>query len=366
MGISKITITSFRNHSHKKVDFSEGLTVIWGDNGSGKTSLLEAVYILSYGKSFKTHKPSSLVKKGDSSCLVSGEFQHNKLKDIINTEYKKTGSQKTKINGKAIVGRKELIGRNPVVVLSPEEQDITKGGPSERRQFFDRLFSVVSKNYLNTIQTYGRLLKQRNASLVRNRDGLTQTSDVFCWDEQLCNVGTDLWLQRASLMGEFKHSLDRVVGSYNDSAEVGIFYKPQTVGVGEYKNMLLKNQQKDLVQGRTTGGPHRDNIDVVWFGEKIRSVGSQGEHKLSLVFLKIAEMQFIKDKTGRFPILLLDDLFAKLDLGRSKKLVSLLNKLKTKTGELVQTIVTTTDMINIENSGMFSSSSKIKKHHLTR
>ncbi len=366
MGILKITITSFRNHSYKEVDFSDGLTVIWGDNGSGKTSLLEAIHVLSFGKSFKTHKPGSLVKNGDNSFLISGNFQLNKLKETINTECKKTGAQKTKINGKPIRGRKDLIGRNPVVVLSPEEQDITKGGPLERRRFFDRLFSVVSKKYLDTIQTYGRLLKQRNASLVRNRDGLTQISDVFCWDEQLCGVAIELWSQRNSLMNDFKDSLCQVVKSYNDSAEVAIFYPDQNTSLKEYKDTLLSTQQKDLSWGRTTTGPHRDNIDILWSGEKIRVVGSQGEHKLCLVFLKIAEMQFIKDKTNKFPTLLLDDLFAKLDLGRSKKLVSLLNELKSKSGETVQTIVTTTDMVNIENSGIFSSGSKIKKHHLTR
>ena len=105
--------------------------MIWGDNGSGKTSLLEAIHILSYGKSFKTHKKGDLIKSGEVSYIIKGKFERDEVLDVVDTEFGASGTQRTKINGKPISGRKEQIGRNPVVILSPEEQEITKGGPSE-------------------------------------------------------------------------------------------------------------------------------------------------------------------------------------------------------------------------------------------
>ena len=366
MGILKITLSSFRNHNQKELGFGEGLTVIWGDNGSGKTSLLEAIHLLSYGKSFKTHKQKELIKNGLHSYIVRGTFKKNNSTDKVDTEFGTGGAQKTKINGKLISSRKEQVGRNPVVILSPEEQEITKGGPSQRRSFFDRVFSVVNKEYLNTLQSFFRLLKQRNASLVRIREGKVSTGEIYGWDEQIGGVASSLLLQRDLMIEKFKESLFYVQSKYDINVEVEISYKPNIKESLDYKQVLLTTQETDISMGRTTRGPHRDEIDMLWRGAKIRSVGSQGEHKLSLVFLKLSEVMFIKEKTGSFPTLLLDDLFAKLDLGRSRKLVKLIGELEKETGEPIQTIVTTTDIVDIEQSGILSENSNATNHRLSR
>jgi len=366
LGILKITLSSFRNHTHKEIDFSEGLTVIWGDNGSGKTSLLEAIHLLSYGKSFKTHRRGDLVKNADPSYVVRGKFKNKNKIDLVDTEFGLPGKTRTKINGKYISGRKDQIGRNPVVILSPEEQEITKGGPSDRRRFFDRVFSVVSKEYLGTLQIFGRLLKQRNAALMRIKEGRGPIEEILGWNEQIEATSLKLWSKRGALMKKYKESLVYLLSKYDGEIEIGLSYSPSVQEPSQYKEALLKSQKKDMLQGRTSLGPHRDDVDILWSGKKIRSFGSQGEHKLSLVFLKLSEMIFIKEQTGCFPILLLDDLFAKIDHGRSKKLVSLLNDIESERGDSVQTVVTTTDIVNIEKSGIFSGNPNIKNHHLTR
>ena len=134
----------------------------------------------------------------------------------------------------------------------------------------------------------------------------------------------------------------------------------------DYKQKVLELESADIRYGRTTYGPHRDNIKIEFYNKDLRLYGSQGEHKIALIFIKLAEMIFIKSETKSYPILLLDDLFAKVDLGRSKKLVKLLNQLETNHGDPVQTIVTTTDIINIENSGLLNKDREIKTHNFKR
>ena len=366
MAISKITLSSFRNYDQKALEINEGLTVIWGENGSGKTSLLEAIHTLSYGKSFKTSRQKELIKSGSVSYVVRGVFIKSGSNETINTEYGIKGIQKTKINGKLITNRKEQIRRNPVVILSPEEQEITKGGPAERRRFFDRVFSVVSTDYLNTLQAYIKILKQRNALLIRARDEKTQNGEILSWDKQLATAASSLCAQRKAMLEEYVSVLNYLQDHYEEDVQIGIKYKPNLKDSNEYLSLLSKTKDTDILFGRTTRGPHKDDMEMFWCGAKTRTVGSQGEHKISLVFLKLAEMLFVKEKVGRFPILLLDDLFAKLDLGRSKKLVNLINKLEIETNTPIQTIITTTDILNIEQSGILNSGQNVTNHHLTR
>jgi len=202
--------------------------------------------------------------------------------------------------------------------------------------------------------------------LVRIREGSAPIGEIYGWDEQLLGVASSLLLQRTSMLEEFKESLFYLLDRYSDDVQVGLSYKPNIKDIGDYESVLSKTQRIDISLGRTTRGPHRDEIDTLWSGVKTRSVGSQGEHKLSLVFLKLAEMIFVKEKTGNFPILLLDDLFAKLDLGRSRKLVSLISMLEKDMGESIQTIVTTTDIVDIEQSGILSENLNATNHHLVR
>ena len=161
--------------------------MIWGENGSGKTAVLEAIHTLSFGKSFRTHTQRSLIRNGDRSFVVKGMFLLQGSRDEIAVQVNKHSGQQLKLNGKSLSGRTEIIGRNNVVVLSPEEQPITKGPPVERRQFFDKMFSVSMSDYVKTLKKYGRVLKQRNAALLlvkENKSGepvqtIVTTTDIL-------------------------------------------------------------------------------------------------------------------------------------------------------------------------------------------
>ena len=362
MAISKLSVFSFRNHEKKEIVFSEGITVIWGENGSGKTSLLEAIYILSLGKSFKTHKQSTIIKQGCSNYIIKGDFSSNNLKNNIAIQADIKNKKTIKINGKETKNRKELIGRNNVVILSPEDQIITKGGPKERRNFFDRLFSIINKDYLDTLQKFNRALKQRNALLNSNKN----FKEEHCapWEEKLSTFATKLWEKRRKCFYEYTKSLDNVVLHYHKDLTLSVFYNEKNYEKDEYKKLLKKTRERDFFLGITSKGPHRDNINVFWGDKNIRDCGSQGEHKIALILLKLAEINLIKQKTGEYPIILLDDVFAKLDLVRSEKLVSYLNSIKNEEKKPVQTIITTTDIVNVEKSGLILDVLGVETHKL--
>ena len=183
MAIRRLKIVSVRNHKDAEFYFSPGVTVIWGENGSGKTAILEAINILSFGKSFKTHRQRELINIKTSELFIRGEFCAGGQEDVVAACVDKKSGQIIKLNGKKILSRKELLGRNIVVVLSPEEQGITRGAPSIKRSFFDRVFSVVSPGYLKTLQQYVRALKQRNIALLQFRDGIIRKDALESWVE---------------------------------------------------------------------------------------------------------------------------------------------------------------------------------------
>ena len=362
MAISKLSLFSFRNHEKKEITFSKGITVIWGENGSGKTSLLEAIYILSLGKSFKTHKQSSIIKKGHTSYILKGDFSYGGITNSVAIQTKSNNKKTIKVNGKTIKNRKEIIGKNNVVVLSPEDQVITKGGPKERRLFFDRLFSIVDSDYLNTLQEFNRALKQRNALIhISNH---TKEENFLPWEEKLSISAVKLWKTRKKCFSDYLKSLDNVVGQYQKDIILNVLYTEKTHTIEEFQRKLKQTRERDSLLGSTSHGPHRDNIKILWSGKDIRECGSQGEHKISLILLKLAEINLIKQKTGKYPTILLDDVFAKLDLNRSKKLVSYLNSIKTEEKNPIQTIITTTDVLNVEQSGLILNNKNVETHKL--
>ena len=338
--------------------------MIWGENGSGKTSLLEAIHILSLGKSFKTHKQRSIIKKGEPSFIIKGDFLLKETKSKVAIQTNLKNQQTIKINGKTIKKRKEIIGKNNVVVLSPEDQTITKGGPKERRSFFDRLFSIINIDYLNTLQEYTRVLKQRNTLLSLTNKNQIKEEDFFPWEEKLSASALKLWKIRKKCFSNYKDRLKETTNKYQEGLTLDVLYTEKTKTKEEYLKKLQETRERDVLLGTTSVGPHRDRIDVFWKNKNIRDYGSQGEHKISLVLLKLAEMSLIKNKTGSHPTLLLDDVFAKLDLNRSKKLVSYINSIKSKFKEPIQTIITTTDVVNVEQSGLMFNNKEIKTHKL--
>ena len=346
--------------------FSEGVTVIWGENGSGKTTVLEGIHLLTYGKSFKTHKQNQLIQQGKKIAIVKGVFLKNQRKDVVAAQIEKTNQKKIKLNGKNILNRKDLIGRNNVVVLSPEEQPITKGSPLKRRQFVDKMLSISNPQYIETLQLYNKALKQRNAVLVQIKEDKKRKDQLEYWNSQVSTYAESLWKKRLKKIKTFNKTFLSVVKQYDEEIDLKLKYETITKNKNEILKLLKNNEKKDIKRGRTSIGPHLDDFTLLWDNKNIRLYGSQGEHKLSLFLLKVSEMLFLEEQTGVFPILLLDDLFAKIDLERSIKIVSMLNRIGSKQKIKAQTIITTTDILNVEKSGLLEEYKNTKTIMLER
>ena len=355
MSIEKLTLSDFRNHKRTSLTFSPGVNVIWGKNGSGKTSALEAIHILSVGKSFKTNKIQETIQTDCLQSKLVGVFVSDTTKNEISVKQNKNKNKTITINN-STVSTKEILGKNPAVVLSPEEQTITSGSPKDRRKYFDRVFSVVSKTYLNSLVSYRKTLKQRNFLLKTK----AKKNDLLPWDFKLSEFGVELWKEKNRLLQKFQKNLNTASNNYNkEGVLVGVSQRTQEENPDRFLFQLEKYKTKDITLGYTTFGPHTDRIGVLFNNKNIKTFGSQGEHKIALVLIKIAEYELIKEEKKLSPTILLDDLFATLDFERGDAVLKLLEK-------NTQTIITNTDLVDIESHGINLDGIRNKSIHLKR
>ncbi len=355
MPIDQIKLTGFRNHQETKMDFGPGINVIWGENGSGKTSVLEAVHILSIGKSFKTNRINETLKHDTDISRIEAGFIKNKKRETISFSQSSDSRRQLKINNTTVKAR-EIVGKNPMVLLSPEEQQITKGTPGDRRGYFNKLYSTVSKEYFKDLSVYTHTLKQRNA-LLKN---MAKNTQFNIWDDLLAESAEAIWEKRRKFNSRFNDCLGAVSKMYNkESVFVSLKTEDKKISKDEIKLKLQELEQTDIRNRRTSFGPHRDKYLFLFNGTPVKTFGSQGEHKISLVLIKLAEYMFIKSETNSTPTLLLDDLFAKLDFERSDAVLALLEKKS-------QTIITNTDLVDIEKHGIDLSDPNNKSFHLER
>ena len=366
MSLGSLEMISFRNHAHTILEFGKGITVIWGENGSGKTTVLEAIHSLSFGKSFRTSKRRELIKDGSAWLVVSGHFKSNGNDEKVSLLQSQKGERKIKINKNPVYNRKDLIGRNNIVVLSPEEEVVTNGPPSARRKFFDKMFSVISRDYVDTLIVYNRLLKQRNKALRKTTNKKKALNEITIWDEHLSDTGHRLWKLRKEMLYEYCERLELISKQYDKEIKLSLLFEKKVPTSAIYRKTLNKSLQKDRIRKQTSFGPHRDDISIYWNSRNLRNYGSQGEHKLALVILKLAELLIILEKTKTLPIFLIDDLFAKLDRGRSKRIISLLEEIKDSAGDPIQTIITTTDLLTLTDNGIQLENGNTRTYHLER
>lgn len=343
MYIESLTLESFRNYGRERAVFSPGLNILKGINASGKTNLLEAVYVAGVGKSLRTSQDKEMVKWGAEEAVIKLFIMKRRGRRSVEIRIDKKGKKKVLIDGIPQVKISELLGCLGIVFFSPEELRLIKDGPTERRRFMDISLCQQSKRYLKNLSMYNKALLQRNKLLKMSyrADSLKNMLDVF--DVQLARSGAAV----ISIRQKFAKNISEIAGVWHYKISGGreklaLSYESidgsEDLEVELIESLLLKqlaeNRSKDIDTSFTNVGPHRDDLKVTVNGIDIRKYGSQGQQRSSALSLKLAEIKSFEIETGETPILLLDDVLSELDLERQANLIC--------AAEGIQTILTCT------------------------
>jgi DNA replication and repair protein RecF len=324
MILQRLSLFNFRNYEQAEFSFGTGVNALIGANGCGKTNVLDAIHYLCLCKSYFHTIDAPSLRFGSNFFTVSGTFERGDTTDEIVVTVKNGQKKSIKRNQKEYGRLKDHIGLLPVVMEAPIDQEIIHGGSEERRRMMDSVICQYDHDYLDNLMAYNRLLQQRNAMLKQVARGGSSDSSLWqVWDEQLAHYGHCVYEARKTFVKRFQpyfESRYNSLASHRESA--GITYvshlddSPLTV-------LLDKNLQKDLVVQHTSCGIHKDDLQLTMNGQPIRRYGSQGQQKSLVLALKLAQFTVMKESVETTPILLLDDVFDKLDVVRITRLMDL-------------------------------------------
>ena len=348
MILSSLELTNFRNYIQEQVEFTDSQNIISGKNAQGKTNLLEAIYLLCITRSFRTRIEKELCHFNSNECLLKGEFtlDDGSQKTVI-FYYTKGEGKQFSVNRNRVEKFSNHIGQFPVVISSPEEYNLTTGPPAERRKFIDILLSQINIRYMKQLQEFYRILKQRNSILSDRQYSFNQTVRfIEPWDISIVEKGSHIIWERMLFVNEFKDILKDIYSQISTTnEELGLQYNSKIQGksleeiVANYEALLRSSKKSEIEQGKTTLGPHRDDLIFEVNNNDLRKFGSRGQHKTVLLSLMISEYQLIKDKLNETPIILVDDLYSEIDPNREERIMEFLQNL----GQL---FVTTTSEIS--------------------
>ncbi len=337
MQLTRLRVFHFRNLAQEEIFLAPGVNLLSGANAQGKTNLLEAIYLLGFGKSFRTTQPRDCVMHGESECRVDGEVATGCLVQALGVEISGRG-KRLLAHGKA-VPIEEFIGKLHLLAFTSEHLQIVRGGPAQRRAFLDRAMVTLYPAHIRLLASYGRALKQRNRLLADARGVAPDKHLLESWEERLVHDGARIAANRMSYVEKMKEALPS--GLFGPESLKIRYLSHARVESGAVEDMeealrskLILAREADLGSGHTSVGPHRDELKLFVNSKSLADFGSAGQQRSALVSLYFAQMEIHCLAQGFYPLLLVDDAEAELDEGR---LASFLTYLSQRT----QTILTT-------------------------
>lgn len=327
MWLKHLQLINFKNYAELKLDFSPNINCFLGDNGQGKTNLLDAIHYLAFCKSYFNPIDAQLVKKDEAFFMLQGDFERGTKLDNIYCGYKKGQKKQFKRNKKLYEKLSEHIGRIPLVMISPSDAELIYEGSERRRRFLDLIISQYDKAYLNQLIQYNRALSQRNRLLKKFMEVRRFDEEALqIWDEQLINYGDSIADARRMFLKRFIPLFQQQYERISDGKErLDLVYLP-SYEKGQFKQALMNARDKDRRNTYTTVGIHKDDISFEIEGYPLKKFGSQGQQKTFLLGLKLAQAEILKDIKSVAPILLLDDIYDKLDDTRVAALMEIVQE----------------------------------------
>lgn len=329
MFIESLELQNFRNYETLSMKFDRGTNILFGDNAQGKTNILEAVYLGGTTKSHRGSKDREMIRFEQDEAHIRMQVKREAVSCRIDMHLKKNKSKGIAINGVPIRKASELFGAVNMVFFSPEDLQIIKEGPGERRRFVDLELCQLSKVYLNQLTNYNKILNQRNKLLkdLAFMPDLMPTLEV--WDEQLLNYGSQLIAAREEFVEQLNEiSVDIHANLTGEKEHLELVYEPN-VSREHFSQMLKKNRDKDIRFKLSSVGPHRDDLCVKINGIDIRKFGSQGQQRTAALSLKLSEIYLVKRLIHDTPVLLLDDVLSELDGSRQNYLLQSIRDIQT-------------------------------------
>ncbi len=327
MYLQELKLYHFKNIDEKTFDFDHKINCFVGDNGVGKTNILDAIYFLALGKSYFNNNIRQIITFGETGFSIKGTFDINGKQEVIHISYQLDKKKIIKRNNKAYERLADHIGLIPLVMISPYDRDLISERGETRRRFIDKIISQANAGYLSALIGYQKVLVQRNRLLkyfVANHHFDNQTLQIY--NEQLHQYGTLIYHKRQEFIKDFAVLLKEKYAVLSQNKEqVNIIYDTE-LSHKPLNNLLAENIQKDRILQHTSKGIHRDDFLFEINGKPIKKFGSQGQQKSFLIALRLAEFEFLKQKSQQIPILLFDDVFDKLDENRVTQIIKMVNK----------------------------------------
>ena len=329
MILRKIKLINFRNYKSFNISFQKNINIIIGDNAQGKTNILESIYTLALTKSYRTTNDSNLIRLDQEKFIITGETKDEKIFKKLSLELYK-GNKVAKINDNVINKISDYVGNLYVILSSPDDLQMIKGSPSDRRNFLNIEISQLSSNYIKKYNEFNKILKMRNDYLkLLFTNSLCDYNYLDILTNNLIEREIDIYIERYNFINKINDNITDIYKNITGIKDLKILYETN-VEFNNYepeymKKILLekykKNQQREIAMGMTLYGPHRDDFTFLIDNNDIKIFGSQGQQKLAFIALKFAEIPIFEEKTGTKPIILLDDIFSELDKTKKNKLI---------------------------------------------
>lgn len=343
MYIKYLNLLNFRNYDELSMELNKNINIVVGDNAQGKTNILESIYYCSIGKSHRTNKDKELIQWDKEQAYIRAYVSKERIDKKIEIKLLKEGKKAININTIKINKISELMGNLNVVMFSPEDLKIIKDSPSFRRKFLDIELCKINTNYYYNLVQYNKVLEERNALIKKYYDSNYKIMDVY--DEQLSVYGSYIikyrenYIKKLNEKGKIIHN-DITSKSENINFKYITSVKNINNGKEEIKGLLLKNRKSDFERKSTSIGPHRDDLYIDINGIDVRCYGSQGQQRTSILTIKFASVEIIRELIGEYPVLLLDDVLSELDEKRQKYILNSISNIQTViTGTGIQSII---------------------------